>query len=124
MAHVQKHLPSYLGRVAFGKQSTSPVLVLRQPETDVRPIDHDIPTHSKENEGVKNETQDRREEHLGCESSASAQVQTPLTTGHQFAHDQVIHPTDQREHRESTNITKYSPSRQTETVAGETHVIR
>jgi len=56
MAHVQKHLPGDLKRVVLSKQPPSPVFVLGQSETDVWSIDHNIPTHPKENEDVKRET--------------------------------------------------------------------
>ena len=70
VGHAQKHLPSYPKRIALGKQPPSPVLILGQSEANVQPIDHNVPTHSKENEGVKDETQDCREEHLGWVTGA------------------------------------------------------
>jgi len=77
MAYVQKHLPSYLKRVALSKHPPSPAIILGQPKTDVIPVDYDIPTHSKENEGVKDEAQDRREEHLRVgERRGLVQIQT------------------------------------------------
>ena len=97
MTRVQKHLPSYLKRVALGKQPPSPALVLGQSETDVEPVDHDIPAHSQENEGVKDETRDRREEHLECNGCISARSRPlSITTEHEFTHDHVIHPADRR----------------------------
>ena len=107
MKHIQEHLPSYLERIALSKQPPS-VLVLGQSETDVQPVDHDTPTHSKENEGVKDETQDRREGHLGWATDMSQlrsrpQVFLPLflikecETECEFTHDHVIHSTGRKE---------------------------
>jgi len=82
VGHAQKHLPSYPERIALGKQPPSPVLILSQSETNVQPVDHNVPTHSKENEGVKDETQDRREEHLGEAKGVSQLSPDPRSLPH------------------------------------------
>ena len=86
--------------MALSKQPPSQIFVLGQSETNVQPADHDVPTHSKENEGVKDETQDRREEHLGwatvCLSPGPDPHSLRLKTEHGFTHDLVNHTTDWR----------------------------